>query len=136
MLSDERRDELKERQSPHGLSVDEYRRLGHILVDQTADLLASIPDQKLKGSCDPETVWEALGDTAIPEQGEDAEVVLSEAVSLMSEHSLFNGHPKFWGYITSSPAPIGILGDLLASATNPNCGGWMLSPMASSMITR
>jgi glutamate/tyrosine decarboxylase-like PLP-dependent enzyme len=49
------------------------------------------------------------------------------------EHSLFNGHPRFFGYITASPAPIGILGDLLASAINPNVGAWKLSPAASEI---
>jgi glutamate/tyrosine decarboxylase-like PLP-dependent enzyme len=48
-------------------------------------------------------------------------------------HSLFNGHPRFFGYITSSPAPIGMLGDLLASAINPNVGAWKLSPAASEI---
>ena len=51
----------------------------------------------------------------------------------MFEHSLFNGHPRFFGYITASPAPIGILGELLAAAVNPNCGGWTLAPAASEI---
>jgi glutamate/tyrosine decarboxylase-like PLP-dependent enzyme len=37
------------------------------------------------------------------------------------------------GFITSPPAPIGVLGDLLAAAVNPNVGGWVLSPMASEI---
>ena len=45
--------------------------------------------------------------------------LLDEAARLLFEHSLFNGHPRFFGYITSSPAPIGALGDLLAAAVNP-----------------
>jgi aromatic-L-amino-acid decarboxylase len=49
------------------------------------------------------------------------------------DHSLFNGHPRFFGYITAPPAPIGILGDLLAAAVNPNVGGWMLSPSATEI---
>ncbi|MGB6688950.1 MAG: pyridoxal-dependent decarboxylase [Terracidiphilus sp.] len=48
-------------------------------------------------------------------------------------HSLFNGHPRFWGYITSSAAPIGALADLLAAAVNPNVGAWALSPIASEI---
>ncbi|MGV7223301.1 MAG: pyridoxal phosphate-dependent decarboxylase family protein [Nitrospinales bacterium] len=51
----------------------------------------------------------------------------------MFEHSLFNGHPRFWGYITSSAAPIGALADLLTAAVNPNVGAWLLSPMASEI---
>ena len=37
------------------------------------------------------------------------------------------------GYITSSPAPIGMLADLLAAAVNPNVGAWVLSPVASEI---
>jgi aromatic-L-amino-acid/L-tryptophan decarboxylase len=48
-------------------------------------------------------------------------------------HSLLNGHPRFFGYITSSPAPIGMLGDLLASALNANVGSWRLGPMATEI---
>ena len=50
--------------------------------------------------------------------------LLDEAADLLFGHSLFNGHPRFFGYITSSPAPIGALGDLLAAAVNPNVGAW------------
>ena len=49
------------------------------------------------------------------------------------EHSLFNGHPRFFGYITSSPAPIGALGDLLAGAINRNTGPFTLSPLATEI---
>jgi glutamate/tyrosine decarboxylase-like PLP-dependent enzyme len=52
---------------------------------------------------------------------------------LLLQHSLFNGHPKFLGYITSSAAPIGALGDLLAAAINPNVGAWQLSPVATEI---
>jgi len=46
---------------------------------------------------------------------------------------LFNGHPKFLGYITSSPTPIGALADMLASAVNPNVGANILSPTATAI---
>src|SRR5262249_33121501 len=48
-------------------------------------------------------------------------------------HSLLNGHPRFFGYITAPPAPIGILGDFLASAVNPNVAAWILSPAATEI---
>jgi aromatic-L-amino-acid decarboxylase len=59
--------------------------------------------------------------------------LIDRAADLLLEHSLFNGNPRFWGYITSSPAPIGMLGEMLAAAVNPNVGAWLLSPMASEM---
>ena len=61
------------------------------------------------------------------------DALLDDAAGLLFDHSLFNGHPRFFGYITSSPAPIGMLGDFLASAVNQNCGSWKLSPMATEI---
>ena len=69
----------------------------------------------------------------MPEEGDDPAAILDLAARVIADHSLFNGHPRFFGYITSSPAPIGMLGDLLAAALNPNVGGWLLSPAASEI---
>jgi glutamate/tyrosine decarboxylase-like PLP-dependent enzyme len=52
---------------------------------------------------------------------------------LLFEHSLLNGHPRFYGYITSSCAPLGMLAELLATAVNANVGAWKLSPMATEI---
>ena len=54
-----------------------------------------------------------------------------ERRELLLAHSVFNGHPRFMGYITSSAAPLGWLAELLVSTVNPNCGSWGLSPMAT-----
>ncbi len=69
----------------------------------------------------------------VPARGRDPAELLTEATRLLIDHSLFNGHPRFLGYITSSAAPIGALADLLAAAVNPNLGGWPLSPVASEI---
>src|SRR6185436_6101585 len=63
----------------------------------------------------------------------DPGALLREAAGLLFDHSLFNGHPRFFGYITSSAAPIGMLADLLAAAVNANVGAWKLSPMATEI---
>jgi aromatic-L-amino-acid/L-tryptophan decarboxylase len=46
---------------------------------------------------------------------------------------VFNGHPRFMGFITSSAAPIGTLGELLATVVNPNVGSSLLAPIASEI---
>ena len=79
-------------------------------------------------------VREALeASRALPEAGTDPGALLQNAADLLFSHSLFNGHPRFYGYITSSAAPIGILADLLAAAVNANVGAWKLAPMATEM---
>jgi len=116
------------------MSAAEFQRLGHRLVDQIAELLASLPDGPVTHAETPAEVRAAVQTTtALPEEGSDADALLEQAVALLRHHSLFNGHPKFLGYITSSPAPIGILGDMLAAAINPNLGGWTLSPSATEI---
>src|SRR5205807_1184013 len=69
----------------------------------------------------------------LPEEGQDTESLLRDTTALLFEHSLLNGHPGFYGYITSSAAPIGMLAELLAAAVNANVGAWKLSPIATEI---
>jgi glutamate/tyrosine decarboxylase-like PLP-dependent enzyme len=110
-----------------------FRSIGYRLVDSIAGFLASLPQRPLTKGEAPAAIRDVLPDGPMPERGQPAGKLLEEAAQLLFEHSLFNGHPRFWGYITSSAAPLGSLGDFLASAVNPNVGAWMLSPMASEI---
>jgi aromatic-L-amino-acid decarboxylase len=124
----------RDRARPLSLSAAQFRAAGHRLVDQLAELLERVPKGPVTPGERPSQVRAALGaDAPMPETGRDASELLAETAPLLFEHSLFNGHPRFWGYITSSPAPIGMLADLLAAAANPNVGGWTLSPAASEI---
>jgi len=116
------------------LHPDEFRRIGHDLVDRVARFLEALPAGRVTAGEAPDVVRAALGhDAPLPDQGENPEAVLRSATDLLFAHSLFNGHPRFFGYITSPPAPIGILGEVLAAAVNANAGAWILSPAASEI---
>src|SRR5690606_39265506 len=117
--------------TPLSMQREDFRALGHQLVDRIADHLESMPGRPVAPPDGVDDLRALLGTGSIPENGTAPDALLAEASRLLFEHSTFNGHPRFFGYITAGPAPIGILGDLLASALNPNCGGWTLSPMAS-----
>ena len=121
------------RTAPLELSADEFRRLGHRLVDRLADVLASLPSRPVTRHDTRASIRAVVGDGSLPDSGADASAILDETADVLAEHSLFNGHPRFMGYITSSAAPIGALGDLMASAFNPNVGAWILSPAASGI---
>ena len=124
----------KARAAALDMAPGEFRRLGHQLVDQISDFLASLPGKSVTPGESAGAVREALNASrALPEHGADAGELLSRAASLLFEHSLLNGHPRFFGYITSSAAPIGALGDLLAAAVNPNVGSWTLAPVATEI---
>jgi glutamate/tyrosine decarboxylase-like PLP-dependent enzyme len=122
------------RVSPIAMDPDQFRALGHAVVDRIAERLAAIPDGPVTHDYRPSTIRAAFDlDRPLPEQGTDAAGVLDGLVDRLFDHSLFNAHPKFLGYITAPPAPIGILGDFIASALNPNVGSWRLGPAATEI---
>ena len=124
----------RSRNAPLVMEPEEFRRAGYVLVDALAAFLASLPERPVTRGESPEIVRALLAAKAsLPTAGTDSVSLLRSAAELLFEHSLFNGHPRFLGYITSSPAPIGMLGDLLAAGINANVGSWRLGPLATEI---
>jgi glutamate/tyrosine decarboxylase-like PLP-dependent enzyme len=121
------------RNSPAELSPDQFRSIGHDLVDRIADFLASLPTRPVAPNSTPAAMRAKLGRDTLPEKGEDPAAIAKHAAQLLFENSTFNGHPRFFGYITSSASPIGALADMLAASVNPNVGAWGLSPIATEI---
>jgi aromatic-L-amino-acid decarboxylase len=127
--------DIQNRYKPIEMGPEEFRAIGHQLVDRIAEFLVWIQDSSnpVTRAESPKQIRQLLGTSALPVSGAPADQLLQEAAQVLFDHSLFNGHPKFWGYITSPAAPIGMLADLLASAVNPNCGAFALSPVATEI---
>ena len=122
------------RSAPADLSPDLFRRLGHRLVDRVAEHLASVRSEQVTPAPTPAEIRRQLPDSdRLPDAGEDPGQLLETITDLLFSQSLFNGHPRFFGYITSSAAPLGMLGELLASGVNANVGAWKLSPVATEV---
>ena len=122
------------RQAPLAMDAATFRALGHRLVDQLAESLDALPRGPVTRDESPSAVRQALDLSApLPEMGTDPGPLLERTAQLLFEHSLFNAHPRFFGYITAAPAPIGVLGDFLAAAVNANVGAWTLSPAATEI---
>jgi glutamate/tyrosine decarboxylase-like PLP-dependent enzyme len=122
------------RTAPLAMDAAAFRALGHRLVDQLAEFLDAVPHGPVTRDESPSAVRQALDLSApLPESGMDPGPLLERTARLLFEHSLFNAHPRFFGYITAAPAPIGVLGDFLAAAVNANVGAWTLSPAATEI---
>jgi aromatic-L-amino-acid/L-tryptophan decarboxylase len=118
------------------ITAQEFRRVGHWLVDEIATFLESIPGRAVIPPASPQRLQELLrllGSAGLPDGGMPADQLLRETTALVFENSLLSAHPRFWGYINASAAPIGSLADFLAAAVNPNVGGWILAPIASEI---
>lgn len=126
-------DKPSNRISPAEISRDDFKRLGHQLIDTLADFYNTIRERPVTTGETPKQIQTILGAASLPENGTPAPELFAKTTDLLLNHSLFNGHPKFFGYITASPTPIGALADLLASAINQNVGANVLSPMATAI---
>jgi glutamate/tyrosine decarboxylase-like PLP-dependent enzyme len=125
--------DLEARRSALEMDPDEFRAVGHALVDSLADFWADPRRHPVTPGDDPERAWSLIGRQSLPEGGRPADEVLQGAFEALAAGSLLNGHPRFFGYITAGAAPIGVLAEMLAAGFNPNCGGWPLSPVASAI---
>ena len=122
------------RQSPVSMDAATFRALGHGLVEQLAGFIESLPRRPVTPGESPSAVRAALDlEGPLPQDGTAPGPLLEKTATLLFDHSLFNAHPRFFGYITAPPTPIGVLGDFLASAINANVGGWTLSPAATEI---
>ncbi len=121
------------RKSPLEISKEEFRKIGYQLIDSVSEFLDSIDKTRVTTGETPEQLKNVIGTLSIPEDGVSPQEILTRATDLLLNHSLLNGHPRFMGYITASPAPIGALADLLATAVNPNVGANILSPIATEI---
>ncbi|HEV2832308.1 MAG TPA: pyridoxal-dependent decarboxylase, partial [Hanamia sp.] len=121
------------RKSPIEMSKAEFREMGYQLINTISDFMDTIDERPVTTGESPGQLQNVLGNSSLPEHGVSASSVVSKAADLLLNHSLLNGHPKFFGYITSSATPIGALADLLAAAVNPNVGANILSPIATEL---
>ena len=127
-------EDLRGRKAPIAMSAAEFRAAGYKLVDRIAEHIETIAEKAITQAESPDEVRRLLGlDQHLPQDGVESQRLLEEVTEALFDHSLFNGHPRFGAYITSSPAPIGLLGDFLAAAINQNVGAWKLSPLATEI---
>ncbi len=120
-------------ESPIEISKEDFRKIGYQLIDSIAAFIDTIEEKPVTTGESSKQLQQIIGTSSLPQNGAPADELLSKAAELLFNHSLLVGHPKFLGYITSSPAPIGALADLLAAAVNPNVGAQILSPIATEI---
>src|SRR5215212_5170802 len=79
------------RDAPLAMDSEEFRRLGHALVDSLAGFLASIPGRPVATGESPGVIRALIdAERPLPATGARAEALLQSASELLFNHSLFN----------------------------------------------
>jgi hypothetical protein len=95
-------DGVEQRTAPIEMTPAAFREAGYRLIDQIAGWLQAMPDGPVTHDESPAAVRLALqSGRPLPESGLASRELLDEAADLVFRHSLFNGHPRFFGYICS-----------------------------------
>ncbi|WNF00023.1 aminotransferase class I/II-fold pyridoxal phosphate-dependent enzyme [Streptomyces luomodiensis] len=101
------------------LPEDQFRRLAHETADIVADYLAGIRQDPVVRVM-PDTVRRRLKEQELGDDSVSAAQLVQEIREFVLPYPMGNGHPRFFGWINSAPAPVGILAEMLVAAQNPS----------------
>jgi len=127
-------DPAAEHRPPH-MTPDEFRALGHRVVDRVADYMARVGELDVKPRATPGDVLAALPDAA-PETPQPWDDILADLDSIIIPNLTHWQHPGFFAYFPCNASGPGILGELLSAGLNVNGMLWSTSPAATELETR
>jgi hypothetical protein len=96
------------------MDTEEFRHIAHIAVDIAADYLGSIEKRLVFKPMQPSD-RQSLLEAQMPDSGISAEGILDQFKSRIMPYPMGNGHPRFFGWVNSPPAPMGIIAEFLAA---------------------
>ncbi|HEY4388781.1 MAG TPA: pyridoxal-dependent decarboxylase, partial [Ktedonobacteraceae bacterium] len=102
--------------------LETFRRLGHLAVDMATNHLAQIRQKPVFLPMTPDE-REELQQATLTQEGIPPEELLTYIQNKIFTHPMGNGHPRFFGWVNSPPAALGVIADFLASTLNPSCAG-------------
>ncbi len=120
---------------PPALSDSEFRRLGRRAVEMAADQLADVRQRKVVPTV-LENEENMVRDQPLPEQGLEPDEILDFISRYVLPYPLGNDHPRFFGWVNSPPAPMGVVADLLASIMNAPYGGLYSGTRLEECVSR
>ena len=121
-------------QNMNGLDMDpnEFRELGHNVVDWMADYLRDIRHYPAVSRIEPGALIDALPRRA-PETSEPMPAILADFERQIIPAITHWNHPRFHAYFSVSASGPGILAEMLTAALNVNGMLWKSCPAATEL---
>ena len=105
-----------------GLDRATFEALGARTIALAADHLETIEDRPVNRALPLELRRRLLG-LELAEEGQDPRAIIDFVGATILPWPMGNGHPRFYAWVNSPPAPIAVLADALAMTMNPSADG-------------
>ncbi len=119
------------------LDPEEFRRLGHAVVDWVADYRAGLPGRPVRSTVAPGEVRAALsregGPSTLPETAQPFDALLRELDRVVVPGITAWQHPGFFGYFPANASLHSVLGDVLSGGLGVQGMSWSTSPAATEV---
>ncbi|HEX6896348.1 MAG TPA: pyridoxal-dependent decarboxylase, partial [Bryobacteraceae bacterium] len=109
------------------MTLEEFRRYGHQLVDWIADYRARAAELPVMARTAPGAIRAQLPASA-PEHPESFESILQDLEKIILPGLSHWQHPKFFGYFPSNGLPASVLGDFASTGLGALGLSWQASP--------
>jgi len=113
------------------LTPDEFRRLGHQVVDWVAGYRETLPDLPVRSPVPPDWVRERL--PTLSEQPQPLAALLADVDRVVVPGSTHWQHPSFFGYFPANASLASLLGELLSGGLGAQGMAWSTSPACTEV---
>ena len=117
------------------MTPEDFRRLGHEVVDWIADYRAGIAARPVSQSTDPGALLKRLPKSP-PQQPESFEAVLQDIDEIAKQHLVHWQHPNFFAYFPSNGDLSAVLGDMLSTGLGVLGLTWESAPALTELEDR
>ena len=114
------------------MDKEEFRRVGHELIDWIADYFDNIDELPVLAAIEPGDLKAKLP-TSAPLQGESMETIIADLDRLIVPALTHWSHPSFFAYFATSTSAPGIFGELLSAAFDNKAMLWRTSPASTEL---
>ena len=109
------------------MTPDEFRRLGHRVIDWIADYRETIESRPVAPPTSPGEVRKALP-VSPPELGESLDGMLQDLDQFIAPNLVHWQHPRFFGYFPGNASLESVLGDFLSTGLGVVGLSWQAAP--------
>jgi aromatic-L-amino-acid decarboxylase len=114
------------------MPVEEFRKVGHELIDWAADYIRNIETYPVLSQAEPGDIKNKIPSSP-PQNSENMNDIISDFKEIVVPGITHWNHPGFMAYFNSSASMPGILAELLISTLNVNGMVWKTSPAATEL---